>query len=97
MNEEWQDKNLLTTKSSGARFRDNTNHLTTIQGMITAPQTYKHQSSFSIPNCKRTASFRETKKIHFLMLFQVRFLWLARWLWHCWRPSRLLHLPVCYL
>lgn len=37
MNEELEDKSPLTTKSSGATFWDNTNHLSPLQEIITAP------------------------------------------------------------
>lgn len=46
MNEEWEDKSPLTTESSGARFWDNTNHLTPVQEIITAPSNL--QSSIFI-------------------------------------------------
>lgn len=62
MNEEWEDKSPLTTKSSGARFWDNTNHLTPVQGIITAPSNLQSSIFIRIHNYKNAASFREAKK-----------------------------------
>lgn len=63
MNEDWEDERPFTIESSGARCWDNTNHLTTVQGIITAPQTSSHQSSFAMYNAGGQLSSERQKTI----------------------------------
>lgn len=62
MNEEWRNRSPLIIEPSGARSWDNTNHLTTVQGIITAPHAYSHQSSFSMYNAGGQLALERDKK-----------------------------------